>query len=755
MIDSDSLIVPLRDADTYGDRLAGGKAANLARLIKAGFTVPGGYCLTTNAYRLFIDQSDLARKISLELNRKQLEKMRWEELWDAALRIRSVFLTSEIPESVSAALIAAHEQMFSGRHLVVRSSAPGEDSAQFSFAGLHESVVGVEGVDQLLRAVRVVWASLWSDAALLYRREMDLDPERSSMAVVIQELFTSSPSGVAFGRDPRDSGKDTAIIEAVPGLCRDLVDGLIEPDRWVLERSSGAVLDWRAGSADRSAEKPLLAPDDLKRLLDGLLSIESIFGWPPDTEWTDRGDRLTYLQVRPITSGTEREQSDDQRQWYLSLRPGSRRLEELADRISGELIPELQQEGDRLAAQEIESFSDKDLAAAIKERLAAVRKWKKIYFDEFIPFAHGVRQLGSYYNTAMQPENPYEFLDLLKGEDMLASTRNRILCQLAEQVVRDPALETHLWDFLSAVSQGTEPDWISAKVGIRQTTGGIAFTDQFDALLSGQLDVSFKGERLHDHPEMYAHAILELVNSQRDETGNRTADVETDTRNLEQRLFDAVGESRIEEAKDIIRIGRLSWKLRDDDNLLVGRLESQLVRALQEAANRLQAKGLIAERQKFDDQMSIILAEALLDPPATPIELPESPPADDIPNLRRHEGKPRQLTGQPAAPGIATGLACTVRETGDLMKFHAGQVLICDAIQPTMTHIVPLASAVVERRGGMLIHGAIIARELGIPCVNGVADAVKIIEDGELVTVDGYLGIVTVGPPEFTMETGG
>ena len=69
-----------------------------------------------------------------------------------------------------------------------------------------------------------------------------------------------------------------------------------------------------------------------------------------------------------------------------------------------------------------------------------------------------------------------------------------------------------------------------------------------------------------------------------------------------------------------------------------------------------------------------------------------------------------------------------------------------------MTHLVPLASGIVERRGGMLIHGAIIAREMSIPCVNGVAGAVQWLKDGETVTVDGNLGIVTVGEPEFDLE---
>jgi pyruvate,water dikinase len=101
---------------------------------------------------------------------------------------------------------------------------------------------------------------------------------------------------------------------------------------------------------------------------------------------------------------------------------------------------------------------------------------------------------------------------------------------------------------------------------------------------------------------------------------------------------------------------------------------------------------------------------------------------------------------------MASGRVRRIREAEDLGRFQRGEVLVCDAIQPTMTHLVPLAAAVVERRGGMLIHGAIIARELGIPCVNGVANAAEILEDGELVSVDGHLGIVTVGAPEFDLE---
>jgi pyruvate,water dikinase len=111
--------------------------------------------------------------------------------------------------------------------------------------------------------------------------------------------------------------------------------------------------------------------------------------------------------------------------------------------------------------------------------------------------------------------------------------------------------------------------------------------------------------------------------------------------------------------------------------------------------------------------------------------------------------KPRQLIGQPAGPGIARGSARVIREHSDLADFQHGDVMVCDAVDPNMTFVVPLAAAVVERRGGMLIHGAIIAREYGLPCVTGIPDATILVQTGEDVTVDGYLGIVTVGSGEI------
>ena len=186
-------------------------------------------------------------------------------------------------------------------------------------------------------------------------------------------------------------------------------------------------------------------------------------------------------------------------------------------------------------------------------------------------------------------------------------------------------------------------------------------------------------------------------------------------------------------------------------HVLVGRLESQLLRALDLAADRLQGAGRLGEDAQVNIAAAPALAGALRNPSQTPVILPE--PQPEAPTAHGAVGEsPRQLIGQPASPGLATGQARRVRDAEDLGRFRAGEVLVCDAIQPTMTHLVPLACAIIERRGGMLIHGAIIARELGIPCVNGIANAVDLLEAGQVVTVDGYLGIVAVGAPEFDLE---
>ena len=476
----------------------------------------------------------------------------------------------------------------------------------------------------------------------------------------------------------------------------------------------------------------------------------SPIGWPPDVEWTGKGDRFTLLQARPITAPTT--DPDDKRAWYLTLRPGGDRLRTLRRRIADELIPELEALGRRLASEQLGDCSDGQLAAALDERLTAVRHWRQIYWDEFIPFAHGVRRLAVYYNDAVQPEDPYEFVSLLRGEPLLAARRNAAIASLAEEVRSNESLK----DILVRASFDADhhpQDCRKALLGqLRELPGCGGFADRLSTLLEEHLDVAYGADRLSERPDLILHNILELAQSTDAGTRHTQVPKSMSAPVLEERLMKAVGSDRHEEAQEVLDIGRLSWRLRDNDNLLLAQVEGQLLRAVHVAAERLKGAGRLEPTAVPSENAATILIGALRKPPSGVVTLPVAEEAEKPVTTEVSTETPRQLVGQPAAPGLQTGRVRRVHTAQDLGRFKAGEILVCDAIQPMMTHLVPLAGAVVERRGGMLIHGAIIARELGIPCVNGVASVIEMLHDGDVITVDGYLGIVTVGAPEFDLE---
>jgi phosphohistidine swiveling domain-containing protein len=193
-------------------------------------------------------------------------------------------------------------------------------------------------------------------------------------------------------------------------------------------------------------------------------------------------------------------------------------------------------------------------------------------------------------------------------------------------------------------------------------------------------------------------------------------------------------------AGDLLDLARASYRLRDDDNIKLARIEAQKLAGIQEAQRRIEERGPAGVAPELADEVSALPLGSL----STPSGHPKATGGRD------ERVKPRQLRGQPAGPGIARGAARMIQDATDLLAFKYGEVLVCDAVDPNMTFVVPLAAAIVERRGGMLIHGAIIAREYGLPCVTGVANVTELIKTADLVTVDGFLGLVTVGSEELS-----
>ncbi|QLC49886.1 PEP/pyruvate-binding domain-containing protein [Methanolobus zinderi] len=221
-------------------KLIGSKAFSLHTITGEELKVPPFICITTEAYERYLESTSIKGRIILELSRKDIKDMRWEEMWDTSLRIRNMFLNTPIPEELDRGIREQLIKYFSDTAVVVRSSAPGEDSEKTSFAGLHESYVNVRGIDSIMEHIRLVWASLWSDAALLYREELGLDINHSSMAVLVQELVAGEVSGIVFSKGPENNNQ--MVIEAVHGLNKGLVDGDVEPDRWLVDREKKSII---------------------------------------------------------------------------------------------------------------------------------------------------------------------------------------------------------------------------------------------------------------------------------------------------------------------------------------------------------------------------------------------------------------------------------------------------------------------------------------------------------------------------------
>ena len=212
--------------------------------------------------------------------------------------------------------------------------------------------MNIRGSREIIDHVRLVWASLWSDAALLYRKELGLDVAKSSMAVLVQYLVEGERSGVAFSQNFNDP--TTSLVESVWGLNQGLVDGTVQPDRWILDRRSGSVLEHTPAEREKAVrpspggtslsalppglrDKPPLSSVELNKVFSLAMKAERWFGMPQDVEWTFRGEKIFTLQSRPVTTWIKK----DERSWNLSLRRSFENLRILRKRIEEYMIPSL------------------------------------------------------------------------------------------------------------------------------------------------------------------------------------------------------------------------------------------------------------------------------------------------------------------------------------------------------------------------------------------------------------------------------
>jgi rifampicin phosphotransferase len=326
-----SLILPL--ANCTQPSLVGGKAIGLARLLAGGFSVPSGFCLTTEAY----DHALRAAGFSPTAQWQAAHNSSGAERQRILSHCCSLIRNSDIAEPI-AQLLDHVRQLDLPLHQLwaVRSSATNEDRAQASFAGVYRTRLGVP-LEEMGSAVKDLWLSIWDDRVLNYHARSGTNGTPPAMAIVIQPMLEAQAAGVAYSIHPLTGRATQVIINSVAGLAAALVDGRIRPDQYVVEMDedgqpirisertvTGQSLALRATCQglrelplpDDAVGRATLSDDQLFGLARTAKQIEKQFGHPVDLEWLYDDCRLWLLQARPISGLSQSGQfSNDDCEW--------------------------------------------------------------------------------------------------------------------------------------------------------------------------------------------------------------------------------------------------------------------------------------------------------------------------------------------------------------------------------------------------------------------------------------------------------
>lgn len=311
----------LRRIESIAPRRAaefGGKAKNLASLVRGGFPVPLAFALSSRV------ASDAFERILSPRDRpRSLLRAAVRELEDARLTaIAEEIRRAPLPEELVSSLAEVRAELATPEApwLAVRSSSTREDESLTSAAGLHETVLGVATDEAIADAIRTCWASVFTRRTLSYLRSLGVDDD-VGVGVVIQRMVAADVSGVLFTMNPLTGDRNEMIANASFGLGTVVVDGQTSPDTFRIEKSSGWVRDRVLGAkearvrlgasgiereaATDSSQRASLDDGQLRELAAVGRRIEQHFESPRDIEFAFSAGRLFVLQARPVTAVPE------------------------------------------------------------------------------------------------------------------------------------------------------------------------------------------------------------------------------------------------------------------------------------------------------------------------------------------------------------------------------------------------------------------------------------------------------------------
>jgi pyruvate,water dikinase len=321
----------------------GGKSAKLAEMRHAGLPVPNGFAITTDAYNRFLQETGTAARINRYMESMAPGRNDISDLQNESRVIRGIIEIQTLPSAMRRHIVSCYEELcrttgVENVPVAVRSSGLSEDLKDSSFAGQYDSFLNVRGPEDLLKKIVECWSSQFTTRAITYRRKMNIPAEGSSMGVAVLKMIHARSAGVGFSVHPLTGDPSKVVLEGSWGLGESIVQGLVAPDRFVIEKGSMTLikrsishkeklLDYGPSGIEEksvSAEKrnvACLSDTEAIKLAEFAVQLETHYGAPQDMEWAVDPDlsfpsNLFLVQTRPVTV-VSREKNESEKADYL------------------------------------------------------------------------------------------------------------------------------------------------------------------------------------------------------------------------------------------------------------------------------------------------------------------------------------------------------------------------------------------------------------------------------------------------------
>jgi pyruvate,water dikinase len=863
-----SYILPLDDQDVTLE-VAGGKGASLARMALARLPIPGGFHVTTAAYRLFVAENDLQARVLSAID--TVEALDPESLEAASRDITAAFLDGSMPADLASQIEQAYAALPGESPAVaVRSSATAEDLPEASFAGQQETYLNVSGAAALLDATRKCWASLWTPRAIGYRARQGIAAEGVALAVVVQLLVPAEVAGILFTANPVNGRRDQMIVNASWGLGEAVVGGLVTPDTLTMDKTTGEILTRETaekrvqtvrvegGTAEQHVPEnlrqvPVLNDSQAAELAAFGNEIETLYGMPMDIEWTLADGKFAIVQARPITALPKPEPLPPT-EWKLPKGAYSAMRNNIVELMADPLTPLFRTLGlgavnasmnrmmegfikveglmpdppiisvneyayyngsvkfgpmlkvildtrgilRRMFTGAVERWTESGRPRYLvgvntwqdqdwrqlppTEILGAVQQLAEAAIDAYGALVSGVIPAAwmseawftfTYRFVRRQGDPPAPVF--LMGFDSLPILAEKALYDLAGWVGEDNDLAAYLGE--------TPADQIAAGLGAGGAPAGVGvevwrgWQERFQGFLDvyGHMiyNLDFANPVPADDPAPLLETFKLFLSGQgvdphtrqQGSAGRREEAVQAIQKRLKGRRLRSFQKNLARAQKyaplreDGLADVGLSYPLLRQMLLEIGRrfVEGSMLEQPDDIfwleGDEVQAAAAQLERGEPLDSLAAVIPERKAVWQAArkvspPLMLPQIKIFGlDLAELKAGGLKKRKadtLKGVAASPGRVTGPACVVHGPEDFAKMTMGDVLVAPLTTPAWTPLFVRAVAIVTDVGGPLSHGSIVAREYGIPAVLGTGAATTRIRSGQMVTVDGGEGIVTI-----------